>query len=86
MLHDAQTGSRDIALAMSSAVGGGGQRHAPATLSPGKPRYPLHRRLGGPQGLFTGVEDRKSLANIGFQTPKHPAPKESPYRLRYTGP
>jgi hypothetical protein len=28
----------------------GGQRHAPAILPPGKIRYPLYRRLGGPQG------------------------------------
>ena len=28
----------------------GGQRHAPAALPPGKTRYPLYRRLGGPQG------------------------------------
>ena len=28
----------------------GGQRHAPATLSSGKTRYPLYNRLGGPQG------------------------------------
>ena len=27
-----------------------GQRHAPAALYPGKTRYPLYRRLGGPQG------------------------------------
>jgi hypothetical protein len=27
----------------------GGQRHAPAALPPGKTRYPLSRRLGGPQ-------------------------------------
>ena len=27
-----------------------GQHHAPATLPPGKTRYPLYRRLGGPQG------------------------------------
>jgi len=30
----------------------GGQRHAPADLPPGKTRYPLYRRLGGPQGLY----------------------------------
>ena len=30
--------------------GVGGQRHAPAALSPGKTRYPLYRRLGEPQG------------------------------------
>jgi hypothetical protein len=28
----------------------GGQRHAPAALSPGKIQYPLHRRLGRPHG------------------------------------
>ena len=26
-----------------------GQLHAPAALPPGKTRYPLYRRLGGPQ-------------------------------------
>ena len=31
-------------------MGMGGQRHAPTTLNPGKTRYPLYRRLGGPQG------------------------------------
>jgi hypothetical protein len=29
---------------------GGGQRLAPAALPQGKTRYPLYRRLGGPQG------------------------------------
>ena len=28
----------------------GGQRHSPAALPPGKTRYPLYRRLDGPQG------------------------------------
>ena len=28
----------------------GGQRHAPVNLPPGKTRYPLYRRLDGPQG------------------------------------
>jgi hypothetical protein len=32
----------------------GGQRHAPAALPPGKTRYPLYRRLGGP--VWTGAE------------------------------
>jgi hypothetical protein len=27
----------------------GGQQHAPAALPPAKTRYPLYRRLGGPQ-------------------------------------
>jgi hypothetical protein len=28
----------------------GGQHHDPASVSPGKTRHPLYRRLGGPQG------------------------------------
>ena len=31
-------------------MGVGGQRQAPVVLPPWKTRYPLHRRLGGPQG------------------------------------
>ena len=31
-------------------MGVGGQHHAPAALPPGKTRYLLYRRLGGPQG------------------------------------
>ena len=34
----------------------GGQRHAPAALPPGKTRYPLYRRLGGPQGRSGRVQ------------------------------
>jgi len=30
-------------------MGVGGQRHASAALPPGKIRYPLYRRLGGPR-------------------------------------
>jgi hypothetical protein len=38
-------------LSLTSKVdGGGGQRHAPSVLPSGKTRYPLYRRLGGPQG------------------------------------
>ena len=38
-------------LFLTSALDGvGGQRHAPAALPPEKTRYPLYRRLGGPQG------------------------------------
>jgi len=34
----------------------GGQHHALAALPPGKTWYPLHRRLGGPQGQFGWVQ------------------------------
>ena len=38
-------------LSLVSALDGVvGQRHAPAALPPGKTRYPLYRRLRGPQG------------------------------------
>ena len=38
-------------LSLTSALDGvGGQRHSPANLPPGKTRYPLYRRLSGPQG------------------------------------
>jgi hypothetical protein len=42
----------------------GGQRHAPAALPPGKTRYPLYRRLGGPQGRSRRVQ--KILPPPGF--------------------
>ena len=31
-------------------MGVGGQGYAPAAFTPGKTRYPLYRRLDGPQG------------------------------------
>jgi len=47
-------------------MGMGGQHHAPAALPPGKIRYPLYRRLGGPQGpVWTGAEN---LAPPGFNS------------------
>ena len=43
---------------------GGWSHHAPAALSPGKTRYPLNRRLGGPQGR--SVQVRKISRPPGF--------------------
>jgi len=52
-------------------MGVGGQRHAPAALLPGKTRYPLHRRLGGPlRPVWTGA---KNLAPAGILSPDRPA-------------
>jgi len=45
-------------------MGVGGQRHAPAALTPGKTQYPLYTRLGGPQGRFGRV--RKITHSPGF--------------------
>ena len=45
-------------------MGVGGQRHAPAALPPGKTRYPLYRRLDGPQSRSGRV--RKISPPPGF--------------------
>jgi hypothetical protein len=46
-------------LSLTTELDGvGGQRHSLAALPPGKTRYPLYRRLGGPQGWsWTGKEN-----------------------------
>jgi len=44
--------------------GVGGRRHPPSALPPGKTRYPLYRRLGGPQGRSGLV--RKISPPLGF--------------------
>ena len=62
-------------------MGVGGQHHAPAALPLGKTRYPLYRRLGGPQGRSGRV--RKIWPPTGIRSPDRPARSESLYRLRY---
>ena len=57
----------------------GVQRHALAALPPGKTRYPLYRRLGGPQGRCERV--RKISLPPGFD------PRTAqPVAFRYPGP
>ena len=59
-------------LSLTSALDGvGGQRHTLAALPPGKTRYPLYRRLGGPQGRSGRV--RKISPLLGFD-PGPPSP------------
>jgi len=51
--HEGPEGEKrySCTLPLTSALDGvGGQGHAPAALTLGKTRYPLYRRLGGPQG------------------------------------
>ena len=62
----------------------GGQHHAPAALTPGDTRYPLYRRLGGPQGKSGRV--RKISPPTGIRSPDRPSPNETLYRLSYRGP
>ena len=52
-------------------MGVGGQHHAPAALPPGKTRYPLYRRLGGPQGQSGRVRKISPLPRI--RSPDRPA-------------
>ena len=54
----------------------GGQRHAPAVIPPGKTRYSLYRRLGGPQGRSGRV--RKTSSPKGFD-PRTNQPVASRY-------
>ena len=52
-------------FSLTSALDGvGGHSHAPATLTPTKTRYPLYRRLGGPQGR--SAQMRKISPPPGF--------------------
>jgi len=61
----------------------GGKRHTPAALPLGKTRYPLYRRLGGPQSRSGLV--RKISPPTGIQSPDLLAPSESLYWLPYLG-
>jgi len=61
-----------------------GQRHALAAFPPGKTRYPICRRLDGPQGRSGRV--RKISPPTGIRSPDRPVRSESLYRLSYPGP
>jgi hypothetical protein len=65
-------------------MGVGGQRHALAALSPGQTRYPLYRRLGGPQGRSGRV--RKILHPPGIDHRTVQPVAQSLYQLSYPGP
>ena len=56
----------------------------PTALPPGKTRYPLYRRLGGPQGRSGRA--RKISPPNGIRSPDRPASSESLYRLSYPSP
>jgi hypothetical protein len=64
----AQKWSRVTALLFLTSLldGVGGQLQAPAVLLPGKTRYPLYKKLVGPQGRTGRV--RKFLPPPGFDS------------------
>jgi hypothetical protein len=49
-------------------MGVGGQRHAPAVLPTGRTRYPLYRKLGGPQGRLGRVQNILPPPGFGPRT------------------
>ena len=61
----------------------GGQSHAPAALHPGKTRYPLYKRLGGPQDRSGRV--RKISSPHWDSILGRPNRSDLPYRLSYPG-
>ena len=65
-------------------MGSGGQRHVAAALPPGK-TLGTHRTSGciGPSDCLDGCENLLHTVN---RSPDRPAPSESLYRLRYSGP
>ena len=80
----AHTGSRGIALLFhdhGTRRGEGSASRPGRSLPPGKTRYPLYRRLGGPQGRSEQV--RKISPPTGIRSPDRPARSQSLYRLSY---
>ena len=73
-------------LPLTSALDGGGwSRPLTSCFTPrGKNRYPLYRRLGGPQTWSRQVRT-VSPPPTGIGSPDHPASSEVLYQLRYPG-
>jgi hypothetical protein len=61
----------------------GGQRHAPAALTPERTQYPLYKRFGGPQGRSGRVRNISPSPRFDSQTGQ---PVQSLYQLRYHSP
>ena len=62
-------------------MGVGGQCHTPVALPLGKTRYPLYRRLSGPQGQSGQVG--KISPPTGIRYPDRLTRSQSLYRLSY---
>jgi hypothetical protein len=68
-------------LSLTSALDGvGGKLHASAALPPGRTRYPLYRRLNGPQGRYGLV---RKMSPTRIRSADRPVGSESLYRLSY---
>jgi hypothetical protein len=67
-------------------MGMGDQRHAPAALPTGKTRYPLYRRLGGPQGRSTGKTRYPLYRRLGGPQGRSTGKTRYPLYRRLGGP
>jgi hypothetical protein len=63
----------------------GGQCHAPAGLPAVKTRYPLYRRLGGPQGRSGQVRKISPPPEFGPRTVQPVGSRYTDYATRPTG-
>jgi len=82
--RSAHRGSRGIALLFLDHGTRRGEWWASrpcCSLPPGKRRYPMYRRLGGPQGRSGQVQ--KISSPTGIRSPDRPARSQSLYRLNY---
>ena len=69
----------------SALYGSGWSTPRPGRFTPGKEtRYPLYRRMGGPQGRSARL--RKISTPTGLRSPDRSVLSESLYRLSYPGP
>ena len=75
-LEEEKRYSSTLSLTSTLDTGGGGQRHAPAALPPGKKAgiHCIGRRVA-PGLVWTGAE---YLATIGIRSPDRPARNQSP--------
>ena len=83
--HPAHRGSRGIALLFldhGTRRGEGSASRPGRSLPPGKTRYPLYKRLGGPQDRSGHV--RKISPPTGIRFPDRPARSQSLYRLCFS--
>jgi len=62
-------------------MGVGGQHHLPAALPQGKTRYPLYRRLGGPQSRCGQVQKISSPLGFDSQTVQPIASRYTDYTI-----
>jgi hypothetical protein len=62
-------------------MGMGGQRHAPAILSPEITRYALYRSLDAPQGRFGRVQKVSPLPGFDLRTVQSIASRYTDYAI-----